>query len=195
MIKDQKLSLYGNTPNDTKKQCKSTKPESHQTAHNDFLSSFLHLLQTKLVQHWMTLSWRFLHKTAAFYAEQLQWTSPSLFKVSQGAWNQSLNNYGFICDAIFFTSNRCTKHLAMRSNHYVTRTMVGVHRDKESCWHCQSKLTQCLNRCLLQPYCMHPLRKPVVLLLWAQSMHLPLTNTKDVKRGRDSWTAKSRETR
>ena len=40
--KTKQLSLYDNTPNDTKKECKSTstKPESHQTAHNDFLSSF-----------------------------------------------------------------------------------------------------------------------------------------------------------
>ena len=41
---------------------------------------------------------------AALYAEQ--YTNPPLlhnFQVSQGSSNQTLNNYGFICDAIIFT--------------------------------------------------------------------------------------------
>ena len=51
----------------------------------------------------------FPHKMAAFYTEQC--TSPLLFlnfEVSLGTLNQSLKNYGFIFDTIFFT---CT-HVA-----------------------------------------------------------------------------------
>jgi len=40
-------------------------------------------------------------------------TKPHNFEISQGAWKQSLKNYGFICNAIFFT---CTQ--LMTRNQY-----------------------------------------------------------------------------
>ena len=57
----------------------------------------------------LTLSQRFLHNTAAFYAEQC--TNPSLFhnvQVSHSSSNQSMKNYGIICNTIFLT---CTKSI------------------------------------------------------------------------------------
>ena len=117
------LSIFttNNMPNDTKKHCESTEPESCQIAKMFFFlsssSSFSSSSYSsspsssdELVQNGMTLSQWFPHKTAAFYTEQC--TSPSLFhnyEVSQGALNQSLKSYslyGFICTAIFF--NYCT---------------------------------------------------------------------------------------
>jgi len=56
-------------------------------------------------------------KTAAFYSDQC--TSPSLFhnfEVSWGASNWSLNNYSFICNAIFFIVHMRTNHLATKHN-------------------------------------------------------------------------------
>ena len=61
----------------------------------------------RLLQNCVTLSWWFSHKTAAFYTEQC--TSPSLFEVSWGSSNWSLNKYGFISDAIF---KMCTHRLS-----------------------------------------------------------------------------------
>ena len=56
------------------------------------------------VQSWRDHSQWFLHKTVAFHAEH--YTTPLLFhsfQVSWGTWNWTPKNYGFICDAIFFT--------------------------------------------------------------------------------------------
>ena len=65
---------------------------------------FLLLLSSdRLVQIWLTPSRWCLHKTAAFYTEQCM--TPLLFdnfEVSQGACNRPINNYGFMCDAIYF---------------------------------------------------------------------------------------------
>ena len=73
-----------------------------------------------LVQICMTLSWWFLHETAAVSTEQC--TSPSLFsrfEVSRGGSNRSLKNYSFLCDAIFSSCVRMhTSHLAMKCNYY-----------------------------------------------------------------------------
>ena len=97
-----------NMPGGMKKHCESNKPESRQMAKNISSSSSSSSFPSSdmLVQnnkYYMTLSWRLLHKTAAFYTEQC--TSPSFFsfnfEVSQGGLNQSLKNYGFIRDAIF----------------------------------------------------------------------------------------------
>jgi len=100
------ISLYDNVPFIFKSSrattClvaqKSIELESHQTVK---IFSFLLVLQMGLKVD--SFLW-FLHKIAAFYAEQ--YTNPPLlhnFQVSQGSSNQTLNNYGFICDAIFFT--------------------------------------------------------------------------------------------
>ena len=40
------------------------------------------------------------------------------FEVSQDGSNQSLKNYGFIWDAIFFTLCMCTKHLAAKCDYH-----------------------------------------------------------------------------
>ena len=43
---------------------------------------------------------------------KLSIAQPLLFSVSRGAWNQSRKNYGFICDAIFFTYTHVHKALS-----------------------------------------------------------------------------------
>ena len=67
--------MTNNMRSEAKKRCKSTEPESWQTA-----KMFLFLSSSSpsdgVVQNCVTLMW-FLHKTTAFYSEQC--TSPSLF--------------------------------------------------------------------------------------------------------------------
>ena len=86
------------------------------------------------------------HKTAAFYTEQC--TSPSLYhhsKVSRHGSNQSLNDYGFISNAIFKTRMHAHKSLSYKSNYNFAELEIGcVHEDRESLWH--PLLTECLNR-------------------------------------------------
>ena len=70
----------------------------------------------RLAQNCMTLLWWFSHKTAAFYTEQC--ISPSFLLTSlkshEALLSQSLKNYGFICDAIFFTCTHVRNHLQGR---------------------------------------------------------------------------------
>jgi len=96
--------IMNNMPTGMKKHCKSTEPESCQTA-----KMFFHLSSSSsssssdwLVHNYVTLSQWFSHKTASIYIEQC--TSLSLFhnfEVSGDSLNWTLKNYGFISDAIF----------------------------------------------------------------------------------------------
>ena len=63
-------------------------------------------------------------------------------EVSQGASNQSLNNYGFIGDAIFFTCSHAYEVLSNKMYYYYSQVM-------ELCGQGEALLTQCLNRCLV----------------------------------------------
>jgi len=82
-------------------------------------TSFLSSSSDRRVQKCMT-PWWFSGKTAAFYTEQC--TSPSLFHNHEVSWhgsNRSLNDYGFISNAIF-------------TNHLATKKWLFVHEDRES---------------------------------------------------------------
>ena len=107
------------TPSGTKKCCKVLNQKVTRQPKCSFfviffyffLVFFLRWASWKLCESFMIV----LHKTAAFYSEQC--TSPSLFhnfEVLSGTcnWNYPLKNYGFICNATFFT---CTHvHKALR---------------------------------------------------------------------------------
>ena len=129
-------------------------------------------------------SQQFSRKTAASHTEQC--TSPSLFhnfEVSWGSSNWSLLNYGVIYTAISLIIVRmCTKHLAMKRNHYPSLEIRSVCMEMGSCLsgfvnpHWLSAGTQWF----FSPYCIHLLRKPVktnVLLLCERWQTSPQTCT------------------
>ena len=115
-----------NTPSGAKKHREGTEQESHQMAKMFFSSSSSSSSSSDgLVQIHVTLSWRFSHKTAAFFTERC--TSPSLFSSFEVTWgdsNCSLKNYGFLYDAIF---SSCTR---MRTNHLATKCIYF----SQDCW-------------------------------------------------------------
>ena len=119
-----------------------------------------------LVQNCITLSWWFLHKTAAFYTEQC--TSLLLlhnFEVSQGGLNQSLNNYGFYCDAIFFTCIHAHKSLSNETiliqDCWIRNTVVWMKTGRVFAIHCWLGIWTEPGQWFFSQYCIHLLRKPV----------------------------------
>ena len=103
------------------------------------------------------------HKIAAFYTEQCM--SPSLFEVSWGSSNRSLNNYGFISEAIF---KLCTHRLS------------GQFRDLTLTWNGATVVTgkqvmtllQCI-RCMQPVTNWQPFYKPAKIAFSSQHISAP----------------------
>ena len=76
---------------------------------------------------------------------------PIAFQVSQSTWNQSLKNYGSICKKTIIIQDHCI------------RNTVGVWRQRELAWpiYVDSVLEQMSGLVILQPICIHLLRKHV----------------------------------
>ena len=100
--------MMNNTPSGAKKHCKSTEPESCQTAKMFFFFFFFFFF-------FRWASWN-LHDSLTMVFTQNrrifteQCISPSLFsrfEVTRGISNHSPKNYGFLCDAIFLHMYTC----------------------------------------------------------------------------------------
>lgn len=102
----------------------------NQTHRQNRFSSFF----SWLGQNCVNLSWWFLPEKAPFYTEHC--TTPSLFKVSQGACSHSFKNYGFVmvCDSIFIST--CNDHLA-------TSTKIAVLEYNQYAWDQRTTVVFC----------------------------------------------------
>jgi len=88
-------TMYHSSSSGSKKNYERTEPESHR----------------------MAKMFYFLSSSSSFTSSSAL-TSPSLshnFEVSRGSSNHSLNNYGFICNATFFTCMHAHKLLSSKT--------------------------------------------------------------------------------
>ena len=144
-----------------KKHRKSTKPVSRWPKRFSFFFLFFFFFRQatsnfKIV----TLSQWFIHKTAAFYAEQC--TSPSLFhnfEVSQGSLNRSLNNYGFISDAILKICIHVHKSLSNETiiiqDCWIRNTVVCTKTGRVFGMHCWLSVVTEPGQWFFSQYCIH----------------------------------------